>query len=56
MDLGISEASPIFILGVSATVLPHLKLQHKKACFRGEWQGVAAWDVILMEVGGTYLE
>jgi hypothetical protein len=39
MGLCISEASPIFIVGGFATALPHLKFQHKKAYFRGKWQG-----------------
>jgi hypothetical protein len=41
MGLGISEASPIFILGGSATAFPHVKYQHKKAYFRGKWQALA---------------
>jgi hypothetical protein len=31
MGLGISEASPIFILGGSANAFPHLKFQQKMA-------------------------
>jgi hypothetical protein len=46
MCLGISEASPIFILGGTATAFPHLKFQLKKAYFKGKWQAVAARDAI----------
>jgi hypothetical protein len=43
---GISEASPIFILGGTVTAFLHLQFQYKNAYFKGKWQAVAARDAI----------
>ena len=46
MCLGISEASPIFILGGTVTAFLHLKFQYKNAYFKSKWQAVTARDAI----------